>query len=481
MKKTINDIFDEASAGELESLINQNEAPESSADILSAVKSKVYAKTGLAKRKRSFIYRWQTYAAAAACLALIIGTVLTVPLFNKSEMPTVSLSAPRYYGSRDSIGLQISANIEEPKGISVTAKLAEVLPDTYTVFDEWTQHEFRILRMKTVKLLHGSEITDEFYYLIPAEFMTDFSVFDTFVISNMRQYTYEYYVMYNKTQGKAERLNIPIFGYFNYGFGYPDYIYTFFMARSLMAFDAEGNFDGRLWSANAAWIEGTKGAPVVGTVSEAEESEEKYQLYYDDVYVHLLKDITGGAREALEQIKNFDNGVFVPDLSLKLGLGDNVKFNAVKYINGFATNEDVRLWNHDGQVAYEFTKAHFGENELKALPNLSSAVEYVVSAYERGEVAPPHIANYEQLELRSHAVFGWYAKTTEGFVGVVRVTWRYHSEERDDAYYIIKYGSDECKPIDRDSLLELFGEYETTYIYKGGYDGKGKDEPIVYY
>ena len=44
----------------------------------------------------------------------------------------------------------------------------------------------------------------------------------------------------------------------------------------------------------------------------------------------------------------------------------------------------------------------------------------------------------------------------------------------DDAYYIIEYGSDVCKPIERDALLEKIGEYEKTYIYRGKYDGNGK-------
>ena len=77
-----------------------------------------------------------------------------------------------------------------------------------------------------------------------------------------------------------------------------------------------------------------------------------------------------------------------------------------------------------------------------------------------------------------HGIFGWYAKTEEGIIGIIRVTWCYRSNYYDlyydDAYYIIEYGSNEYKPIDRDSLLKKFGKYESTFIYTGAYDALGK-------
>lgn len=51
MKKTLNNIFDEASANELEKLVSQNAASDVSADTLSSIKNKVYAKTGITQTK----------------------------------------------------------------------------------------------------------------------------------------------------------------------------------------------------------------------------------------------------------------------------------------------------------------------------------------------------------------------------------------------------------------------------------------------
>jgi hypothetical protein len=110
------------------------------------------------------------------------------------------------------------------------------------------------------------------------------------------------------------------------------------------------------------------------------------------------------------------------------------------------------------------------------LPDLTSAFEAVAMALENGTVTPPHIEMQEARSITT-GVFGWYAKTEKGVIGVVRVNWcfdMYSKQFYDDAYYIIEYGSGVCKAIDRDDLLELFGEYETTYVYSGEYYEFGK-------
>lgn len=91
MKKTLNNIFDEANANELEKLVSQNAASDVSADTLSSIKNKVYAKTGItkAKTKKPIAFRWQSYVAVAACLLLIVGGIFGAPsileLFNGSK------------------------------------------------------------------------------------------------------------------------------------------------------------------------------------------------------------------------------------------------------------------------------------------------------------------------------------------------------------------------------------------------------------
>ena len=430
---------------------------------------------------------WLRFGAIAACFVLVLGGVIVVPMLrdNRPDIPIVNAqipsSAPHYYGNQSSSGTSGGGQMEvDPTGLSVTAKVVEALPDVYTFFDDWNQDEFRLLRMQTVKLLRGQEMVEEFYYLIPVGFSTDFSIFDSFVINNMAQFSYEQTVMYNKTQGKAEQLNLVVFGYRVYG-------YTL-MGENFMAFDANGRFDERLWTSSAAWIAATDRASSVDTITQAEESIQNDE-WRQDLNVHLLKDISGEAKKVLDQIKAFDNGVYVPQFSTNvLWYSPEVQFHATKYIHGFATNEKVSVWCKEwtggDQDTYAYTKARFSEEDMSRLPDLSSAFESVKEALNSGLATPPHYNNQEKLRNTTSGVFGWYAKTENGVIGIVRVTWRFYTVKYqyyyDDAYYIIEYGSDECKAIDRDALLDLLGDYETTYIYTGEYNKYGKYSDRVY-
>lgn len=445
-----------------------------------------------AGRSRSQI-AWMRVGAVAACFAVVVGMIMVVPMFREDDpgivigtdsastegddrpnIPIVNIQAPspapQYYGSAASEGGASMGAELVTSGLSVTAKLVETLPDTYTFFDDWHQYEFRLLRMKTVKLLQGSEMTEEFYYLVPVDFMTDFSVYDRFVIKDMAQCTYECAVMYNKTQEKAEQLDLVLFGY-----GVYEHVQ---MGEKIMAFDGDGHFDERLWKANEKWIANTKHGQGEATIDEAEVKLQNDQ-WHSDLYVHLLQDISGEAAKTLSYIRSLENGIYVPTFSTdKLSLSPEVQFHAVRYINGFATNEKVSVWCKEwtggDQDIYEFTKARFDESDLYALPDLASAVASVASAYGKGDIVPPHIENHKELKLQSYGIFGWYAQTVDGVIGIVRVTWRFSPGNLDDAYYIIEQGSDECRPIDRDALVRKIGEYETTYIYEGAYNKDGK-------
>jgi len=497
MKKTLTHIFDEAKANEIDKLVKQNAAPEVSADMRSSIKDKVYAKINLKKEKNPTKGGWIRFGAIAACFLLIASAVLVVPMLreddpgvisgpdNRPNIPIVNIqspsSAPQYYGDDISSGISEGGQLEvDPTGISVTAKFMEALPDVYTFFDDWNQDEFRLLRMQTVKLLRGQEMTEEFYYLVPVGFFTDFSIFDSFVINNMAQFSYEQTVMYNKSQGKAEQLNLVVFGYRIYG-------YTV-MGVNLMAFDANGHFDDRLWTSNAAWIAATDRAPSIGTITQTEESIQNDE-WKQNLYVHLLEDISGEAEKVLNQIKASDNGVYVPQFSTNvLWYSPEVQFHATKYINGFATNETVSIWCKEWtggeQDTYAYTKARFNEEDIGRLPDLFSAFASVKGALNSGSVTPPHFQHQETLRNTTSGIFGWYAKTENGVIGIVRVTWCFYTEQSqfyyDDAYYITEYGSDECKAINRDALIELLGDYESTYIYTGKYNEYGKYSDIVY-
>ena len=435
-----------------------------------AMDNRLQKRAGRSKAQRI----WMRVGAMAAAFAIVLGGVslisrrqhLTpvIPIVNTQS----ASGAPLYYGSSASVGGSGSSSEVSTTGLTVKAELMEVLPDTYTFFDDWRQQEYRLLRMKTQKLLQGGEMTEEFYYLVPMEFMTDFTRFACFIIRDMAQITYEYGVMYNKTQGTAEQLNLVIFGYHVYKYDE--------LGEQMLAYNDIGVFDQRLWNSNDLWKRVTENAHGISTLSAAElllRNDERHR----DRYVHLLKDVSQESADMIAYARSFDNGFYIPAFSsTKLSLSPEVQLCTVRYINGFATNEYIRI----EADSYEWTKARFEEQDMENLPDLSSAITAVASAYEAGEITPPHIRNHTKKKLSGYGIFGWYAKTKDGVIGVVRVTWSYYKGYSDDAYFIIESGSDECRPIDRDALLRRIGSYETTYIYDGKYNQNGKiREPEV--
>lgn len=442
---------------------------------------------------------WLRFGSIAACFLVIVSAVIVVSMLreddpgvipgpgttdnNRPNIPILNVqvpsSAPQYYGS-EAIGDGGAAAEINTEGVSVIARLITVLPDTYTFYDDWTQDEFHLLKMEIVKLLKGENITDTFYYIVPKRFMTDFTIFDKFVIVDMGQYGYEHSVLYNKTQNCAERLDIVLLGYLN--------TYFYFMGENFMAFDSDGNFDGRLWGSNEYWASST-GWPnnSIGqpnkylngyTIAQAEQD-----FYSDDGYrsVSVLDSVSGEAKEVLEYIQSFENGLYIQrGDGFKTSHYPSVQLNFRRYMGGFATNESGMIYAD----SVSWSKARFSKEDEEKLPNLPSAYESVKIALNSGSVTPPHFNNQEKLRNTTSGVFGWYAKTENGVIGIVRVTWCFCTEKYqfyyDDAYYIIEYGSDVCKAIDRDALLELLGDYETTYIYTGEYNEYGKYRDIVF-
>jgi hypothetical protein len=437
------------------------------------------------KKKRNF---WLRAGAMAACLALVLGAAVVGAVLrgntpgvnpnpdNRPNIPILNVqtpsSAPMYYGSEFTNGKSGSSAELRDTGLSVTARLLETLPDTYTFFDDWEQFEYRLLRMKTVKLIKGQETVDEFYYLVPAAYMTDFSIFDCFVIKDMAQFTYEYSIVYNKTQEKAEQLSLVIFGYGTYG-------YTL-MGEKLMAFDKAGYFDERLWKTTEVWREATKHSQVVGNIKEAIKKIQNEANPWDDrIYVHLLKDISEEAAQVLSQMKTFENGLYVQNFSNTIHLGSGGQLKTTRYVNGFATNEMISIYMDGDTDKLIFTKARFDEQDLAALPDLRSAFTSLTQTLESGTILPPNFSAQVEIKRTTTGIFGWYAKTENGVIGIMRVSWCCYTEKYqsyyDDAYFIVEYGSLECKQISRDDLLEMLGEYEKQYIYTGKYYEYGKD------
>ena len=444
---------------------------------------------------------WLRFAAIAACFAIILSALILVPMLREDDpgviappddnirpnIPIVNIqapsSAPQYYGSEASVNS--SSSLEQAdiiqSGISVTARFVKALPDTYTFFDDWRQVEFRLIMMEVITVLEGADVPSKFWFIVPDRYMTDYSIYDKLVFIDIAQYGYEYSLVYNKTKGCAEQLGTVLFGYMNTQFSS--------LGINVTAFGSDDLFDMRLWNSTEGWVTSTHyTVAYLGTeyfqnytLQDAEEEARNSGHGEDYYYVHYLADVNGEATEALDYIKSFENGIYVTSSSGQtLFYYPEVQLGFRRYINGFATNESGMIYAD----SVNWSTARFSKEDEKMLPDLYSAFESVKTALNSGSVTPPHFNNQEKLKNTTNGVFGWYAKTENGILGIVRVTWCFCTEKHklyyDDAYYIIEYGSNECKAIARDALIELLSDYETTYIYTGEYNEYGKYSDIVY-
>ena len=415
-------------------------------------------------------------AIIAACLCVVIALIFTIPAlikekdkpFVKIENQQMSASAPVFYGNSFA-HFSPSSTFVSPitGGLSVTAEFLEALPDVYVFYDDMQQYNFRLIRMRTISRLKGLGMPDEFYYLIPVDFMTDFSAYDKFVIIDMSHFGYENSVMYNKTQGCAERFELAIFG--------SESRYT--LGCGFIAFDKRGNFDERLWDSNEAWKKATKYRPTLKNLKSVEK-----ETYFDNtsISVFSLKELTEEAAAALEKITSFENGLYVFSCKDDKQHNQRVYVSATRYINGFATNEEITIigdciYHGDYYEGCVDTEVEFTPEDINSVPDLAAATAKIDKMAAEGKIIPPHIKDYQNSTNVFYGVFGWYAKTNDGVIGIIKLSFSCRSPKNkdlyDDAYYVVKYGSDEITPVDRDDLLDLPGH---NFVYSGAYDDKGK-------
>ncbi len=390
----------------------------------------------------------------------------------QKEVEGIGSNRPQYVGdfslpsARDDNEKQLSF-----AGISVLARCQEILPDTYVFYDDSEQTEFRLLRMETVELLGGLKMTEEFYYIIPVEYMTDYSLYHTFLICNMAQYSYEYFVLHNVTQDHAQRFHSVLFGYLNISFRD--------LGPYFLAFDENGNFDVSLWTSTESWEKETKTArewnPDLTTLDSWK--SHYYLDFLKEFEVNLLKEhMTEDEKKMLAYYTSEENGLFVPSYyGWHLYLSPKVQIHFTRYIDGYPTNEINTIYGNKSNTLY--IRTSFTQDDLQRLPDLDAAMAQVMQSFQSGQILPPHIEPYaEIMELKDYSIRGWYAKTSKTVLGIVCVRFLFETEERsyvDDAYFIMEYGSDTCTQIDRDELLRRMSGYNTTGIYQGLYDECG--------
>lgn len=501
MKKTLNNIFDEANANELEKLVSQNAASEVSADTLSLIKNKVYAKTGItkAKTKKSIAFRWQSYVAVAACFLLIVSAVITLPMLLKDDQGGVFVpgttnnlgdvtppdnsdhtpiiidttkSPEKLYGSNsifvvgssDDVGGTPSSappafRFEETNFV-VKARVVENYPDIYYKLDVTSTYKptaYRLIQMECLEVIRGTSVPKDFLYLIPDSLFVDMSGYDSLLIS-MDQLGAQNYVLRNDTQNQMEALSLMIFDDYQDS---PE-------LGNMIAF-SDGVFDESLWK-NKSWLYGYQfarhyletntGRLVVyrgGTEDEAiAEIHKRIQAHGEG---YLVPDVisldfsTQEAKDVLEYVKPFANGVFSQRL-----IGSGVIFT--RYINGCQTEETIKIDSATEEVTH--SDVSYTIEDLASIENIGLYISEKAGKYAEGTPPPPHTDPKGKILLSLH-LYGWYAKVNSKTYGVIKTVWR-HMEESDvlmqyydEEYILYDMSESTAQNVTREYLVSILG------------------------
>ena len=455
------------------------------------VEEYVKKKETLAKRRAARAL-WMRMGVIAACVCVLVSSVLAVPMLSKQE-PTyepilfnATLEPDRLSGS----AFELVVGKSGSNGISgappafqfvcydivVKVRATKAYEDVYYLLDGAstvppTAH--RLVEMELLDVIHGENVPQTFLYMLPEYYFVDFSVYDSLLIS-MEQLGAENFVLRNGIQNKMEVLSLPVF------WDYQDCP----VLGNVIAF-TDGFFDESLWQTDS-WLYGYQFGELM--LDEAWTNElvvfrgcteddaiykilnriEKEQpAWYTVPCVASLQFTKEEAVLAMEYVKPFANGVF----SQTFPSTDRVLFR--RYINGCQTEETVTIDLATQEVAY--SEVRYSQEDIMRLDNIAVHISNMAAEYAVQVPEPPH-TDPEGKVLQSLSLYGWYVKTNHKVYGVVKTVWRYYRETNpneyyyDDSYILYDIQSETAEIISRDELIPIVG---IRNVYRGEY-GKGE-------
>lgn len=458
---------------------------------------------------------WLRFGAIAACFLLIVSVVIVVPMLREddpgiipepgtTEDPVVNppdytpiifdaTVSPEHLNGNSlefivgsSVAISGGESAEPPafqfsRGIAVKAKVVKNHPDKYYKLDvssEYYPTAYRLIQMETIEVISGENVPQYFLYLIPEYVYVDMSVYDSLLIS-MMQLGLENYVLKNEAQNQMESFELSIFADYQ---DHPE-------LGNIIAF-TDGVFDESLWQ-NDTWLYGYQFAKMdldnpeqsnlVVARGDSEDTvisaiKEQYDAWYNNhtLSVKTLGFTTQAAKDALEYIKPFANGVFSQTYLPYNGSGELI-FR--RYINGCQTEETIRIDLLTEEVTY--SEVRYTKEDMEQIENISAHLSEKSNEYMEQLPTPPH-TNPEGKELLCLNLYAWYVKVDGKLYGVIKTAWRYKEADNyflqyyDDSYVLYDMSAGTATNISRDDLVPIIG---TRNVYMGEY-GKGIEMPI---
>ena len=460
---------------------------------------------------------WLRFGAIAACFLLIVSAVLVVPMLREedpgvipgpgtTDNPVVNppdytpiifdatVSPEQLNGNSlefivgSSVSISGGENTAPPRfefsyGIAVKAKVVKNHPDKYYKLDtssEFRPTAYRLIQMETIEVINGINVPQYFLYLIPEYVYVDMSVYDSLLIS-MSQIGVENYVLKNATQNRMESFELPVFADYQDN---PE-------LGNIIAF-TDGIFDESLWQ-NETWRYGyqfaddyldnpesddlvvARGDSISEVISAIKKQfDEWYILANRALTVITLNFKTQEAKDAIEYVKPFANGVFSQTYLPYNGNGELI-FR--RYINGCQTEETIKIDLLTEEVTY--SEVRYAKEDMVQMENISAHLSEKAVEYAEQLPPPPH-TDPEGKELLCLNLYAWYVKVDGKMYGVVKTVWRYKEKDNyfiqyyDDAYVLYDMSAGTATDISRDDLVAIIG---TRNVYMGEY-GKGIEIPI---
>ena len=441
---------------------------------------------------------WLRLGSIAACLALIVGTMIIIPTLreddpgiipNPDTTPVIfdaTVSPEKLNGN--SLEFIVGSSVSTGGGagdsappkfqfgtggyINVKAKVIKNHPDTYYKLDTSSKNRptaYRLIQMETIEVIHGENVPQYFLYLIPEYLYVDMSVYDSLLIS-MSQLGFENYVLKNGTQSRMESFALTIFSDSS----------DLPQLGNIIAF-SDDIFDESLWQ-NESWIYGYQFAkyyldnPQYSNLVVARGDSESTVIsaikkYYNFIGVSVssvrtLNFKTQAAKDAIEYVKPFVNGVFSQRWNNQLIF--------TRYINGCQTEETITIDLVTEEVTY--SEIRYTKEEIAQMQDLSARIAEKASEYAKILPIPPH-TDPDGKELKCLNLYAWYVKVDGKLYGVIKTSWQYLCMEKsnnikyyvryyDDAYVLYDMSAGTDTDISRDELVNIVG---TRNVYMGEY------------
>lgn len=337
--------------------------------------------------------------------------------------------------------------------IHVVAKAIEEVGiyETLNAYGSTQTYTYRVFAMQVIDPLESGMETGSsgtFFYLLPSYLQGDLTQYDALLIS-MYQLPHNFVL-------RNEDALIAV-----------DYLFTDPRRHpelgNLIAF-TDGVFDESLWQ-DISWIYGYqfidhlldrnddrllvfRGSTLEEALQRRQAQIEKLSEWAKPQTVKHYDFQTDTAKQVMDYVRPFENGVFVP-------VGNSHEYLVRRYINGCPTNEWIQIDMENETITtsdYRFEDADF-EN----LPDLAA----YITSLDLSKIAPQHTDPNGKLLIYNSAV-GWYEKTETGVYSIVRIAWRYFAE---DDYYLEYYDEtfillDETGDhiISREELIKLIGD-----------------------